>query len=383
MVKTRQRMRWAWAAAAVLVAGLMAGHAGAQQDGRGAGTRPAAAGAGAGTQPASTAPPFTQDARAEITELPAAPLTPRSAADLKAIQTRVEAVVKMALPATVGVLVDDGQGSGVIVSKDGYVLTAGHVSGKPNKPVRIVLSNGVTVPAVSLGQNTGIDSGMVKITAPGEYPFVPVGTTQDLTTGQWVVALGHPGGYQRSRPPVLRLGRVLRVERDIRKGYVGTDCTLIMGDSGGPLFDLNGRLIGINSRIGVMTTVNIHVPVDTFTQTWDRLAKGEEIGGNVFTRMTRRSESGSPDMAPARPALGLNLEETPRGAVVSRLRAGAAAEGAGLQVGDVVSRFDGQAVRTADELKALLDKHKPGDAVTVDVVRGSEVKQLTVKLGAE
>ena len=162
--------------------------------------------------------------------------------------------MKYALPATVGLNVQDGQGSGVIVSKDGYVLTAGHVSGAPGTRVTVVLSNGTMVRAQALGANNGIDSGMVKITTPGEYPFVPLGSTMNLVAGQWVVALGHPGGYQVSRPPVLRLGRILTV-RGGPRGAVGTDCPLINGDSGGPLFDLDGRLIGINSRIGPMTTI--------------------------------------------------------------------------------------------------------------------------------
>ncbi len=228
-------------------------------------------------------PPFVKEARPEIASLPPAPLTPRNAADLKAIQDRVEAVVKMALPATVGLQVSDGQGSGVIVSKDGYVLTAGHVSGKPHDPVFIILSNGVRVRGESLGANNGIDSGMVKITTPGDYPFVPFGTTAKLVSGQWVVALGHPGGYQPSRPPVVRLGRILNMvvgPNNDNLGYIGTDCPLINGDSGGPLFDLDGRLIGINSRIGEATTMNIHVPIDTFARTWDRLAGGDEWNNN-------------------------------------------------------------------------------------------------------
>src|SRR6185312_638696 len=94
--------------------------------------------------------------------------------ELRAVQERVEAVARMALPATVGLIMSDGQGSGVIVSKDGYILTAGHVSGTPGTPLRIRLSNGNEVTAVSLGANNGIDSGMAKINTPGVYPFMPL-----------------------------------------------------------------------------------------------------------------------------------------------------------------------------------------------------------------
>src|SRR5215469_7056021 len=96
------------------------------------------AAAGAGDPPLV----YSREAHPEITKLPEAPIVPNGVEDLKAIQTRVEAVVKEARPATVAVLLDDGQGSGVIVSRDGYVLTAGHVSGKPGQSVTIVLADG-------------------------------------------------------------------------------------------------------------------------------------------------------------------------------------------------------------------------------------------------
>ena len=238
-----------------------------------------------GAEVMADAPPspvaYSTEAHREITQLPAAPVTPGNVDDLKLIQSRVEAVVKEALPATVAILLDDGQGSGVIVSRDGYVLTAGHVSGKPGQKVTIMLSTGEELHGKALGANNNIDSGMVKITDKAAdpkkgFPFVPLGTAKKLKAGQWLVAMGHPGGYREDRPPVVRLGRVLYVQDNNK--WFATDCPLINGDSGGPVFDLDGRLIGINSRIGMTLTTNVHVPIDTFEETWDRLAKGEEWG---------------------------------------------------------------------------------------------------------
>src|SRR5207245_204744 len=88
------------------------------------------------------------------------------------------------------------------------------------------------------------------------------------------MAIGHPGGYQKGRNPVVRLGRI----QTNSKTFVQTDCVLVGGDSGGPLFDMHGKVIGIHSRIGNLITANIHVPVDTYRETWDRLAKGDEWG---------------------------------------------------------------------------------------------------------
>ncbi len=266
-----------WVATGILLAGLIAPDLSAQ----------------VGAPPV----PFMTDAPKSITQLPPVPIVPSSLGDLKAIQTRVEAVVKTAMPATVAILLDDAQGSGVIVSRDGYVLTAGHVSGTPGQLMEIVLSNGLHVQAKAIGANNNIDSGMVKITTappPGGFPFVPLGTAKDLKSGQWVVAMGHPGGFREDRPPVVRLGRVLLANR----AMIGTDCPLISGDSGGPLFDLDGRLIGINSRIGATTTANIHVPIDTFETTWGQLAKGQEWGGTRALLAGRGEE-------PAAPALPL------------------------------------------------------------------------------
>jgi serine protease Do len=300
---------------------------------------------------------------------------PHTGDDLRAIQARVQAVVKEAMPATVAILLDDAQGSGVIVSKDGYVLTAGHVSGKPGQQMLIVLSNGKRLRAKALGANNNIDSGMVKIVDPapaGGFACVPLGSAKDLRAGQWVVAMGHPGGYQEDRPSVVRLGRVLLSNRVM----IGTDCPLIGGDSGGPLFDLDGRLVGINSRIGATTTTNIHVPIDTFEETWDRLAKGEEWGG---ARGLLTGDEGSPANGVE---LGIRAKEDERGAVVNKVKAGTAAQAAGFVVGDVVVKFEGRAVKGPDDLFDDVAKHVPGDRVKVEVLRGGKVVELVVKLGA-
>jgi serine protease Do len=329
--------------------------------------------------------PYTTEARGEIASLPAPVLNPRSASDLRTIQARVEAVVKYSMPATVGVIVEDGQGSGVIVSRDGYVLTAGHVSGDPNKEVVIVFSNGQRVQGKALGANNGIDSGMVKITTPpppGGYPYVPLGTAKAdrLPTNQWVVAMGHPGGYRPGRPPVVRLGRVLKVQRNRadEPQYIQTDCPLINGDSGGPLFDLDGRLVGINSRIGVDTRANLHVPIDTFTQTWERLADAQKWGDRP-SFLSRGRDRGN--NSPSGPLLGVVPNDTEKGALVMRVRPGTPAEGV-LVANDIVTRINGQVVRSADELTAMVQKFKPGDTIRLDVLRDNQPKQVTIKLAA-
>jgi serine protease Do len=339
--------------------------------------------------PASApAVPYSREPLPEIAKLSPAPNTPTTAEELKAVQARVEAVAQYALPAIVNVMVSDGQGSGVIVSKDGYVLTAGHVSGKPHEQIHLRLSNGTIVTGVTLGANDQFDSGMVKITAPGDYPYMPVGSTSKMRPGQWVVAMGHPGGYELGRPPVVRLGKVLSVVRlgpPRPQWYVQTDCPLIMGDSGGPVFDLNGCVVAINSRIGLKQTTNVHVPIDTFTDTWDRLARGDQWGGGGLARVI-----GNPAMPPtpavgkAKASLSMTVSKYPEpdGLLITEVRPDHASERAGILAEDIITRINGDVVKTNEDLEARLGKHNPGEVVTLDLVRNSKPVQVKVTLEA-
>ncbi len=115
------------------------------------------------------------------------------------------------------------------------------------------------------------DAGLMKIADKGPWPHVEMGHSAELRPGVWCLALGHPLGYEKDRPPVVRVGRILRVGPTL----VQSDCPLVGGDSGGPLFDLQGRVIAIHSRIGGPTDINLHVPVDVFHENWERLTKGE------------------------------------------------------------------------------------------------------------
>jgi hypothetical protein len=201
----------------------------------------------------------------------------------------VQKVLKKVMPAVVGVRVGPGQGSGVIIREDGTILTAGHVSGKPKKDAVIIMTTAKTHKGTTLGQNKGIDSGMLKIDEEGKYPFLDMGKSAELKKGQWVVAIGHPGGFRPNRTPVVRVGRILYADKNV----IRTDCTLVGGDSGGPLFDMQGRVIGIHSRIGGLAiSENMHVPVDIYRKEWDKLAAGESFGPPLGQATTVRSAGG-------------------------------------------------------------------------------------------
>jgi serine protease Do len=288
--------------------------------------------------------------------------SPKNIEDLRAIQAQVQAVVQKALRCTVAVRVGGASGSGVIVRADGYVLTAGHVSSQADREVIVFLSDGRRVKGKTLGANHGADSGLIKITEEGTWPFAPMGASADLKPGQWCIATGHPNGYKPSRSPVVRLGRVL----SITDPFIQTDCVLVGGDSGGPLFDLKGRVIGIHSRIGNPLFANLHVPVDQYTGSWDRLAKAEVWGSRLQGRGTD---------------LGFRLDKESKDCRVSGVAHGGPADQAGIQVDDVITRFDGRKVRNSEDLASLSRWKQAGENVTIEVLRGQETVTLKLVIG--
>jgi serine protease Do len=216
----------------------------------------------------------------------AGPLSPpRDVGELRAVEQKVKQAVAKVLPATVVVRLGEGQGSGVIVSKDGLVLTAAHVVQKPGQKLTIVFPDGKSVSGTSLGVHPETDAGLVRIGDKGQWPCVEMAKPGSIQDGSWSIALGHPLGPQPGRPPVVRIGRVLSHQDNVMQ----TDCTIVAGDSGGPLVDLEGRVIGINSRINPgMMNMNFHVPIDAFHRSWDRLLKSEVVQVNVPGKDSRQ-----------------------------------------------------------------------------------------------
>ncbi len=193
---------------------------------------------------------------------------------LKQLEVKIQAAAKRATACTVGLRIGRTMGSGVVISDDGYVLTAAHVSRQAGLPVEIYLADGRTVSGKTLGANHATDTGLIQIDPPGPWPQAKHLHGPAAQAGHWCVATGHPNGYRRGRPAVLRLGRILLAARDA----IVTDCILNQGDSGGPLFDIDGNLLGIHSRIGQHLANNVHIPLHLFRADWSRLAQGDVWG---------------------------------------------------------------------------------------------------------
>ena len=185
-----------------------------------------------------------------------------------------------------------------------------------------------------------------------------------MKLGEWCVATGHPGGYQQDRPPVLRLGRVVLN----RSSFIQTDCPLVGGDSGGPLFDLQGKVIGINSRIGASVSWNFHVPIKSYSDHWDRFAASEVWSG-------REPAQGA--------VLGVGGEDHQQSCKVTEVVPGYPAEKAGLRVGDVIVRLDDKPIKGIGDLAERIRAMRPDAKVKLEILCGVKTIEKTVRLASQ
>jgi serine protease Do len=280
---------------------------------------------------------------------------PENLESVRLLEQHVQNLLEKIRPATVAL----SGGSGVVVSADGYILTCAHVNQRPGRTVTVTFPDGKRVEAITLGNNHGVDAGMVKITEAGEYPFAPMGSSADAQPGQWCLAVGYPVSFSRGLQPAVRLGRV-----SINKPrMLVSDCAIMGGDSGGPLFDLYGNVIGINSRVNNSLDMNIHVPIDVYRGSWDRFVASQDWS----------------DQNP-RTYMGITRDSEFEQVRVAQVKSKSPAERVGIQVGDVISAFDNQPVASFDELLDHMSRHKAKDKVRLSILRGEETIQISIEL---
>jgi len=280
--------------------------------------------------------------------------------------------------AVVGVSDGMGVGSGVVVSKDGIVLTASHVvdSGRGNRGrrqniVQITFPDGREYAATVLGKNRDADAAVLRIndsppTADG-FPFAEMGQTTKTEIGEWCFALGHPGGYRADREAPIRIGRVLSVGNRT----VVSDCAILLGDSGGPLFNMNGQVIGIHSMITSLIIENRHVAIDCYHEEWDRLLAGEQWG---------RLRSTDNDIA-ASPFLGVKLKWKDFVPQVTSVVPNTPAEKAGLKSGDVILKIQGDPIADRLDLGTTLDLLEEDQKIEIQIRRDGVDNIVSVVTG--
>ena len=285
----------------------------------------------------------------DLREILSAGAIPKSLAQLQLLEQQFGQISASAKRCTVSIKIGQAQGCGVIIDGGGKVLTAAHVAMRPNKPATVILANGRRLEAMTLGLNKNVDAGMLQI-SPGQnegadWPHATLGDSSKLARGMWCIATGHPSGFDQTRGVVTRVGRIARVNRSALR----TDCALIGGDSGGPLFDLSGKLIAIHSRIGNDVEENLHIPIDNYINSWERLVAGDSWGA----------------LPGFRPVLGVQGNSQAEEAVIDIVRPDSAAKKAGIQQGDIIREFGDRKITDFQSLKDAVAETMPGENVRV------------------
>lgn len=292
---------------------------------------------------------------------------PSTLAELKELESQQSLVAKAIQRVTVNIQQGSAQGSGVIITSDGYILTAAHVAGGAGRSATVVLHDGRQLKAETLGMNRDKDAGLVRILNGSQLdlPHATLGRSSEVKVGQWCIGAGHPGGWQPERGTVIRVGRILKRHES---HTLFTDCALIGGDSGGPLFTLDGKLIGIHSRIGAEVSENMHVPIDVYSRDWDDMVR-KKVWGVL------------PGFDP--PYIGVTGNPKNEGrAEITAVEPDGPADLAGILPGDVIQSVDDKPTRTFQDLEDAVGSYAPGDFAVLRVRRGDAILQVPITIGA-
>ncbi|HWU03038.1 MAG TPA: Do family serine endopeptidase [Novosphingobium sp.] len=272
-------------------------------------------------------------------------------------------------------------GSGFIISADGYVVTNNHVITADGQgqveSISVTLPDGNEYPAKLIGKDSASDLAVLKINAGKPLPFVKFGDSAHARVGDWVVAIGNPFGLGGT----VTAGIISAVYRNIGSGsaydrYLQTDAAINQGNSGGPMFDMKGQVIGINRAIfspsGGSVGIGFAIPAEIAAPIVDRLMKGQTIErGYLGVRIQPLSDELAESMG-----LAHN-----RGEIVQQVEPGKAAALGGMKAGDVVVKVAGQDVTRTQSLSYLVANTAPGTRIPVEVVRGGQHMTIEVTVG--
>ncbi len=265
-----------------------------------------------------------------------------------------------------------GVGSGFILTADGYVMTNAHVVEDADE-VLVTLTDKREFKAKIIGADKRTDVAVVKIDATG-LPAVKVGDVNRLKVGEWVMAIGSPFGLENT----VTAGIVSAKQRDTGDylPFIQTDVAINPGNSGGPLINMRGEVVGINSQIysrsGGFMGISFAIPIDEAVRVSDQLrATGRVTRGRIGVQIGPLSK----DVAES---IGLGKTQ---GVLVSAVEADSPADKAGVQPGDVITRFDGKAIDKVADLPRLVGNTKPGSHSTLTVLRRGKTLDLPVTIG--
>jgi serine protease Do len=254
-----------------------------------------------------------------------------------------------------------------VISADGYILTNNHVVDNSNG-IFVTMTNGKEYKAKVIGTDARTDIALIKIDASGLKPLA-IGDSDKLRKGQWVLAIGSPFGLDST----VTAGIVSAINRDTGDylPFIQTDVAVNPGNSGGPLINLQGQVVGINSQIisrsGGFMGISLAIPIDEVMRVVEQLkAHGKVTRGRIGVQITEVQD----DVAKA---LGLDKGQ---GALVSSVEADGPAAKAGVHPGDVITAFNGQAIKHMTDLPRLVGATRPGTSATVQVWRKGKSMEL-------
>ncbi len=273
-------------------------------------------------------------------------------------------------------------GSGFIISADGYVVTNNHViagegQGSTIESITVTMPDGTELPARLIGRDAASDLAVLKIDGRSDLPFVKFGDSRNARVGDWVIAIGNPFGLGGT----VTSGIISAVYRNTGTGtaydrYLQTDASINRGNSGGPMFDMQGNVIGINNAIFSPTGGNVGIgfaiPAEIAAPIVDKLRNGQAIErGYLGVRIQSLSE----DLAAS---LGIPRN---RGEFIQGVEPNGGAAKAGMQAGDVVLKVDGKEVSPEQTLSFIVANTAPGSRIPIEVIRDGRRRTITAVVG--
>jgi putative serine protease PepD len=268
-----------------------------------------------------------------------------------------------------------GAGTGIIISSDGEVVTNAHVVNRASD-IKVTLNDGSTHSASLVGIDTGQDLAVIKVSGVSGLKPATFANSDSVQVGDSVIAVGNALGYGGS-PTVTEgiisaKGRSLSDSTANMSGLLQTDAAINPGNSGGPLVDVNGDVVGINVAVATGNSVEpaqnigFAIPSNTVVKNLPALKAGKNSAGTTRTAAF----------------LGVQVTDADGGAGVVAVQPGSPADNAGLRAGDVVTKLGDTTIGNASDLQQAVRDHKPGDTVTLSVVRGGNTQTLKAKLGS-
>jgi serine protease Do len=263
-------------------------------------------------------------------------------------------------------------GSGFIIDKSGYIVTNNHVVENATA-IKVSLSDMEEFDAKVVGRDPQTEVALIKIEAQRDLPVAPLGDSDQLRVGEWVVAIGNPFGLGQTVTAGIASAKGRTIGAGAYDDFIQTDASINPGNSGGPLLNLHGEVIGINTAIvatgqGISFAIPINLAKEVLGQLRD---KGHVTHGFVGIQV----DQVAPELARS---FGL---ERPRGAVVTHVDQGSPSAQAGVQAGDIIVEFDGQLIGDKHDLPRLVGNTPPGSVVGMRVIRQGREHMVHVNVG--